>query len=177
MWRWLGLLASALLAACAEVPPQRVPEPVVEVAPEAPPPPPADDGWYKGPLKHLAGRDLKPMPVRPLNVRSRCSHKDAVGTVTRLDLLVREAEVKRLDARVSIKGKGACSFNLKNFEQVEKMPQPLLRARDGSACTLRLWEQEKRVTLAFNSCAQACERDAFSYLWPIMVESKSGQCF
>ena len=30
------------------------------------------------PLKYLAGRNLKPQPTRPLNVKSSCSHRDAV---------------------------------------------------------------------------------------------------
>lgn len=176
MRRSAALVPLLWLAACAELPaPAPAPEPTPEPAPQAEAP--RDEGWYTGPLKHLAGRDLKPMPTRPLNVRSRCSHRDAMGTVTRLDLLVREAEVKRFDAKVTMKGKGTCSFSLKQFEQREKLPQALLKARDGSECTVRLWEQGQRVTLAFNNCAQACERDAFSYLWPIMVEARTGQCF
>ena len=171
------LLLAMLAAGCAETPPVKVPEPVVEAAPEPVAVKPKDEGWYTGPLKHLAGRDLKPMPTRPLNVKSRCAHRDAVGTLTKLDLLVREAEVKRFDAKVSMKDKGSCSFHLKDFEQKEKLPQALLLAKDGSACSVRMWEQGARVTVAFNNCASACERDAFSYLWPIMVEAKSGQCF
>ena len=45
-------------------------------------------------------------PTRPLNVRSRCSHRDAIGTQTRLDLLVKEATVKTFSAQVSMKGHG-----------------------------------------------------------------------
>ena len=172
----LALLLAVLFAGCAEVP-KPAPAPVAEPAPEPVVVKPKDEGWYTGPLKHLAGRDLKPMPTRPLNVKSRCAHRDAVGTLTKLDLLVREAEVKRFAAQVSMKGRGTCSFDLKNFEQKEKLPQALLLAKDGSECSVRLWEQGARVTVAFNNCAKSCERDAFSYLWPIMVEAKSGQCF
>jgi hypothetical protein len=57
------------------------------------------------------------------------------------------------------------------------MPQALLQHRSESSCTARLWEQGARVTIAFNSCPKSCEGDAFSYLWPIMVEAKSGRCF
>ncbi len=175
MRRWLAWTLILFLAACAEVP-VKAPEPVVEVAP-AVEDVPAEKPWPQVTLKHLAGRDLKPMPTRPLNVKSRCSHRDAIGTLTQLDLQVREAEVRRFDARVTMKGKGTCSFNLKNFTQKEKLPQALLMAKDGSDCSVRLWEQGQRVTVAFNNCAQACEKDAYSYLWPIMVEAKSGKCF
>ena len=76
-----------------------------------------------------------------------------------------------------MKGHGTCSFKLGDFEQVEKLPQALLKARNGSGCSIRMWEQGPKVTIAFNSCPKSCEGDAFSYLWPIMVEAKSGRCF
>ena len=100
-----------------------------------------------------------------------------MGTTTKLNLLVKEAVVKTFTAQVSMKGYGTCKFNLKDFNQTEKLPQALLKAKDGSDCSVRMWEEGSRVTLAFNSCPQSCERDAFSYLWPIMVEAKSGRCF
>ena len=174
MMRRLFLLAVLVLAACAEVP--HAPEPVVEAP--TPEPVAAEEGKIRSqPLKYLAGRKLKPQPTRPLNVKSRCSHRDAVGTTTKLDLLVKEAVVKSFTAQVSMKGYGTCSFNLKDFNQAEKLPQALLKAKDGSDCSVRMWEQGDRVTVAFNSCPKSCERDAFSYLWPIMVEAKSGRCF
>lgn len=166
------LLAGLVLAGCAETPPAPEPVPVVSAVEAA-----QEERIQSQPLKYLAGRNLKPQPTRPLNVKSRCSHRDAVGTQTRLDLLVKEAVVKSFSAQVSMKGYGTCRFNLKDFEQVEKLPQTLLKAKDGSECTVRMWEQGQRVTVAFNSCAKSCERDAFSYLWPIMVEAKSGRCF
>lgn len=129
------------------------------------------------PLKYLAGRNLKPQPTRPLNVKSRCSSRDAVGTATQLNLLVKDALVKNFDARVSLKGHGVCRFNLKDFEQAEKLPQALLRHKQEPDCLVRMWEEGPRVTVAFNSCPKSCEGDAFSYLWPIVVDAKSGRCF
>jgi hypothetical protein len=175
---WKPLLVAilaAIVAGCAEAP--KKPEPV-----EPPPPAPVatieeEVKIRSQPLKYLAGRNLKPMPTRPLNVKSRCSHRDAIGTQTRLDLLVREAVVKSFDAQVSMKGYGTCRFRLNDFKQVETLPQALLRAKDGSDCSVRMWEEGNRVTVAFNNCAKSCERDAFSYLWPIVVEAKSGRCF
>jgi hypothetical protein len=71
---------------------------------------------------------------------------------------------------------GACRFNLRDFEQVEKMPQALLRHRLETGCTVRMWEQGNKVTIAFDNCQKSCEGDAFSYLWPLIVEGKSGRC-
>lgn len=175
MRRLGGLLLALLLAACAGTPPAPPPQPVEEAAPVAVEPGPAP--IVSQPLKYLVGRNLKPQPTRPLNVKSRCSTRDAVGTSTQLDLLVRESVVKNFSARVAMKGRGTCSFNLKDFEQSEKLPQALLKARDGSDCLVRMWEEGNRVTVAFNSCPKQCEGDAFSYLWPILVEARSGRCF
>lgn len=167
---FLGLLG---LAGCAETP--RLPEPVVESA--IPQPTLEEEGKIRSqPLKYLVGRNLKPLPTRPLNVKSRCSHRDAIGTTTQLDLLVKDAVVKTFSAQINMKGHGMCRFNLKDFEQTEKLPQALLKTKDGSGCSVRMWEEGSRVTVAFNSCPNSCERDAFSYLWPILVEAKSGRC-
>ena len=168
---WLILLL-LLTAGCAEVAKQ--PDVEENAAPEAPR---AEPKIKSDKLKYLANRQIKPQPTRPLNIRSRCSHRDAIGTSTKLDLLVKEAQVKTFSAQVNIKQYGSCRFSLKDFEQVEKMPQVLLRHKTEDGCTARMWEQGPKVTIAFNGCAKSCERDAFSYLWPIMVEAKSGRCF
>ena len=128
------------------------------------------------PLKYLKGRNIKPQPTRPLNVRARCAQRDAVGTVRNLDLLVKEGTVQTFDAQVTMKEHGRCSFALREFEQIEKMPQALLRHRQETQCTVRMWEQGSNVTIAFNGCPKSCDGDAFSYLWPLIVEGKSGRC-
>jgi hypothetical protein len=128
------------------------------------------------PLKYLKNRTIKPQPTRLLNVRARCSGRDGIGNPTQLDLLVREAEVKAFAAQVAMKDRGACRFNLQDFEQTEKMPQPLLTHRREPGCSVRMWEQGPRVMVGFAGCAKSCEGDAFSYLWPIMVEAKTGRC-
>jgi hypothetical protein len=170
----------ALLAACAQTPPQAppaaepepIPEPVVEEAA-----PPVAARPENAPLKYLLGRKISPQPTRPLNVKSRCEHRDDRGTRTSLKLWVKEAEVKQFSARVSIPKRGTCQFELKDYAQQEKLPNVLLASRKEGDCQVRMWEQENRVTLAFTRCPAACEGDAFSYLWPIMVEAKSGRCF
>lgn len=171
--RQVAWLAIGLLAGCAEV----------EKKVEAPPPEPqheeapvAEAPIKSQPLKYLVGRNLKPMPTRALNVKSKCSHRDAIGTQTNLNLLVKNAEVKTFAAKVNIPKHGLCRFDLKDFKQTEKLPQALLKAKDGSDCSVRMWEQGSEVTIAFNSCPKACEGEAFSYLWPILVEAKTGRC-
>jgi len=167
----LALILAALLAACASPPPapEPVPEPTPPVAEKTP-------KFKNSTLKHLANRKIVPQPTRPLNVRSRCSHSDAIGTVTRLNMLVKEAEVKSFDAQVSMKGHGVCRFNMKDFRQDAKLPQVLLRHKTESKCTVRMWEQGHKVTIAFNSCPKSCEGKAFEYLWPVVVDARNGRC-
>lgn len=170
-WRILPVL---LLASCAQV--EKAPEPKVEPEAEKPavaaPPKMQSDT-----LKYLAKRRITPQVNRPLNIRSRCTHKDEIWTTTKLDLLVNEAEVKTFTAQVTMKKYGTCRFNLNDFEQAEKLPQALLRHKNDKDCSVRMWEEGSKVTLAFNRCPNVCEGDAFSYLWPIMIEAKSGRCF
>ena len=177
MRRIWAFLAALLLAACAEVEKAPAPEPVVKPAPVKPSTAAASPKFKSDTLKYLAKRHIEVQPTRPLNIRSRCTHKDAIGTTTRLDLLVKDAEVQSFTAQVTMKGYGTCSFNLNDFEQSEKLPQALLKHKHEAGCSVRMWEQGQKITIAFNSCPKSCEKDAFSYLWPIMVEAKSGRCF
>ena len=77
----LGLMV-AVLAACA-TPPAPTPEATAPAPVESAPSAAKSPEFKNSTLKYLAKRNLKPQPTRPLNVRSRCSHKDAIGTVTR----------------------------------------------------------------------------------------------
>ena len=119
------------------------------------------------------------MPDRALDVRASCRFKDVAGGRGSLELQVKHAEVKRFLAEVSIPRQGMCRFDMKHFQQTEKLPNVVLTDTE-SGCTVRMWEQEigktKGVTVAFNNCQAKCEGDAFSYLWPILVDPRNGRC-
>ena len=72
----VALLLAVLAAGCADMPREAPPAPV-----DAPPPsskPPVTTGEPKmksDTLKYLAKRKIQPQPTRPLNVKSRCSHR------------------------------------------------------------------------------------------------------
>ena len=164
------LLALLLLGACASPEPDRAP-----TEPEAAPVQPRAERLKSQPLKHLLGRSIKPMPDKELEVRTRCNFRDVAGGRGKMDLQVNKAEVKRFVAEVNIPKQGMCRFDMKNFEQTAKLPNVVLT--DGaSGCVVRMWEQEKGVTVAFNGCQSQCGGDAYSYLWPILVDTKSGRC-
>ncbi|MFC5301953.1 hypothetical protein [Azospira restricta] len=168
----LGLIL--LLASCATPeppPPPPAPMPV-------PPPPKAEKPHIESqPLKHLAGRNLKPMPIKPLSVKTRCNFRDEVtGTRGRLDLQVKEDEVKRFAAEVNIPKHGICRFDLKDFAQADKKQHPVTMTTKTDGCAVRVWEQGTRVTVAFNECTAKCQGNAHDYLWPILIDSKTGRC-
>lgn len=173
MCRFLLLVLAAFLAGCAENPP-------VEVPPQKKEPEPPK--IISQPHKYMNGRSFKPQATQLLNIRSHCTHRDALGTRTCLDLQVKNGEVKRFSAEITIPKRGTCHFDLKNFTQKETLPQVILAAKDGTACTVRMWEQttdKKRhqVTVAYSACRSACTGDTFDYLWPILVDAKTGRCF
>ena len=170
---------AVLLTSCATPEPVLPPQEKV-VEPEKPvviseKKPRQDNKIESQPLKHLVGRKLKPIPDKELDVRTRCSFKDVQGGRGSMDLQVTKAEVKRFVAEVTIPKQGLCRFDMKHFEQTARMPNVVLTDR-ASACTVRMWEQEKGVTVAFNSCQAKCSGDAFSYLWPILVDTRNGSC-
>ena len=168
------LVPPPLLAACATPeppPPAPAPPPPAALAPK----PPAKPEIVSQPLKHLLGRDLKPMPEVALDVRARCTFRDVAGGRAWLDLLVAQAEVKRFSAEVNIPRQGVCRFDMKQFTQTGKLPQVELSDAVGG-CVVHMWEQERAVTVAFSGCSANCSGDAFSYLWPIRVDARNGRC-
>jgi hypothetical protein len=165
-----------LLGACAgpdkKPEPAQVPEAIQEASVAKPEP---AKGIQSQPLKYLRGRSLKPLPDKALDVRVKCSFRDVAGGRGTMELHVTKAEVKRFVAEVSIPNHGLCRFDLKNFQQTARLPNVVL-TDEVSGCVVRMWEQGKALTVAFNACAAQCSGDAFSYLWPILVDTKNGRC-
>ena len=171
----LAWLVAATLAGCATPEP-----PPVATAPEpAPAPPPVvekrEPRIESQPLKHLANRKLEPIKDRPLNVKTNCNFRDHTGYRGRLDLQVKDADVRRFRAEVNIPKRGTCRFDLKEFQQAEKSPVALAKL-NGDECKVRVWEQDSHVTVAFRDCKTQCSGESFDYLWPILVDAKTGKC-
>lgn len=176
MSRWLAPLAVLfVLGGCAVVEPEtaRREEPAATTAPRAARTP----GLSAEAQRALAKRGIKPHDTAPVSVVSQCAHVDEIGTATQLNLKVGDGEVSDFLAEVAIKGRGRCRFALADFRQEARMPQVLLRHARDDKCTVRMWrEQSEKITIAFTGCSKSCEGKAFDYLWPILVESKTGQC-
>lgn len=161
------LMLSVLLAACSVL---EILEPSGPDTSEA-----TQEDMEQHPLKYLNKRNLKPMPVKPITVSSQCSKKDEAGTRTQLKLKVKESKVSDFSAFIAMK-QGDCRFDLKDFKQTATLPQVVLTHRDREQCTVRMWTQDRQVTVAYNDCAQACTGESFDYLWPTLVDSRTGRC-
>ena len=173
--RWIRALLPALLLAGCATPPAPEPEPApVAAAPEVAPPP-ARERIVSQPLKHLLGRNLKPIPDKALEVRTKCTFRDVAGGRGSMDLQVTKAEVKRFAAQVSIPKQGVCRIDMASFEQTGKLPNVVLTDQS-TGCVVSMWEQDRNRTVAFNACQAKCGGDAFSYLWPILVDTRNGRC-
>lgn len=159
-----AVLVAALLGACASPAPAPVPGPSTRA--------PAEE-----PKKQQFSYSSKPakIPTRPLNVSADCSFRDPTGYRGSMKLQVAKSEVRRFEASVTIPEHGSCRFDLKGFRQSGTAPHVVLAA-SGSSCEVRMWEQGRRVTVAFSRCEDMCSAGAYVYLWPIMADARRGTC-
>ena len=151
----LAALALGVLASCATPPSVPPSESAAETHPSTAP-----------------GR-LKPMVVRPLDVKANCRFRDEAGYAASAVLDIEQSEVKAFSATVDVPRRGSCRFD-GPFTQTRHLPSVELRARDG--CTVSIWEQGQQVTVGFSNCARRCSRGTFDYVWPIIVDRTSGEC-
>lgn len=172
-------LVAALLAGCASQAPQPAPKPAPAPAPapapEVKPVAPAPEAAPTETYSRLAGRAIKPNAVKPISIKTECSYRDPTGYGGKLKLAVDKSQVNDLVAEIQVPKRGKCNFALKDFQQTAKEPSVTLSSRSGS-CTVRIWEQETKLTVAFNSCKDRCQGDSFDYVWPIIVNTKTGKC-
>lgn len=173
--RLAGLGVTALLAACSTTERQLTAAPPPTPLAKPPPaeiwqPPEIDEAAA---LKRLMANSPKPIPTRPLNVKTQCTFSDPTGYRGSLRLQVTDAAVEKFEAEVMIPKRGVCRFALKDFAQAEHLPNVRLAA---DACSVHMWEQGARTTVAFTGCAAQCSGEAFDYLWPILVDTNGGRC-
>jgi hypothetical protein len=178
----IAAVIALALAGCTTVPPpQKAPEkPLTRAEPAtrpSPPPPPESPAVSTDSSRSriAAARKQAAQPRRAINVQTSCIFRDETGYNGRLDLLVRDDDVRSLDAEVNVPKHGSCHFALKDFRQNGSRSSIELNAA-GSRCAVRMWEQGTRVSVAFSNCAVKCSGGAHEYLWPILVDTGSGRC-
>jgi hypothetical protein len=178
----VAAVTTLTLVGCSTLPPpQKAPEkPLTRAEPAArslPTPAPDSPVVSTDPSRSriAAARKQAAQPRRAINVQASCLFRDETGYNGHLDLLVRDDDVRSLDAEVNVPKHGSCHFALKDFRQNGSRSSIELNAA-GSRCSVRMWEQGARVSVAFSNCAVQCSGGAHEYLWPILVDTGSGRC-
>jgi hypothetical protein len=188
----LLLWAVLALAGCVPLPtPERPPSPTPPAPPTPAPPPEAVPAPPALPLRALPAiamrptppapaapkpSNLRPMPVRPIDLEMRCAAMDERHHTVQADIDIRDSEVRYLRARLTQPNGGACEFNLADFRQTKRLPGIELVGRD-SSCVLRVWEQGPQVVLAYQACQRHCTPPAaFADLLPTLFDRRVGRC-
>ena len=182
--RLVAAALTAVLAACSS--PLPPPSPPVEPTP-MPPTLPERPVLRDLPLAPLAktppappaprlGRPTRVMQARPITLAMRCAAMDERKHTVQADVEVAEGTVRYLRARLA-QPRGSCEFALPDFAQTKALPSIELRARDGSGCTLRMWEQGPQVVLAYHACESYCQPgQAFGDMLPVLFDRRVGRC-
>jgi hypothetical protein len=117
-----------------------------------------------------------PIPDRPIDLAGRCAQTEEDGFREDARLTVRDNRVDELSWQLWAGRRGSCRFELADFRQVRSRPSIELRARDGSACKLMVWQEPRRVTLAHAGCEAFCTPGISDEAWPVMFEPRTGGC-
>ena len=115
-------------------------------------------------------------PAHALSVRSECTARDETGYTESIRLAVDQGRVELMEAKIEIPRRGSCGFRLAEFRQTRTEPHVELQASSGTMCTVRMWRQGERFTVAFSDCQEKCTGGAFAYVWPVNVSSSDGSC-
>jgi hypothetical protein len=187
IWRRLATVAvTTALAACTTPfppppsPPEPAPTPERPQTPQRPvlrdlPPAPLAT-TPPAPPAPRTGRPRKAMQAQPIELTMRCAARDERRHTVQADVEVNAGNVRYLRARLA-QPQGECEFALPDFVQTKSMPSIELRARDGSRCTLRMWEQGPQVVLAYADCDTYCRPgQAFSGMLPVLFDRRVGRC-
>ncbi|WP_231907997.1 hypothetical protein [Cupriavidus sp. USMAHM13] len=157
-----GLLATCLLTAC-ETPLLPTP-PAVVGAPRV----------SSGPgLPQVAPT---PIPQRDIELAGECRRTEEDGFHEEALMRVAHNAVEVLIWNVQAGRHGTCHFDLREFHQVRQTPHVELQAVDGSACKLMVWQDPRRITLAFAQCESHCTPGAYEHAWPVLFDPESGSC-
>ncbi|MEC5398639.1 hypothetical protein [Uliginosibacterium sp. H1] len=121
-------------------------------------------------------RNLKPMPTRPLEVSMNCRFRNETGYNGEARVEVRDGAVRRLHVEYNLPGRGSCQMVFDPDHQTRRLPSVELR-HASTGCTARMWEQGDQATVSFTGCAAHCTNaEAFQYVWPVLMNRRSGRC-
>jgi len=116
-----------------------------------------------------------PAPAVPgLTYKGSCVAKDETGYAENAQIDIADGKVSQMAVRIDVPKRGSCRYQLAAFKQVKSTPFVELQANSNAACTVRVWHQADRVTLAATDCADKCAPGAFDYAWPVEFQVSGG---
>ena len=126
----------------------------------------------------LAGCATRSTPIayQPISIDARCVQTEEDGFREDARLRVDDNRVSTIDWQSWVGRRGGCRFALADFHQTREKPQVELRANDGSACRLFVWQEPGRVTLAHANCEAHCTAGIYDEAWPALFDPASGGC-
>jgi hypothetical protein len=156
------LLAAAMCAGCAELP--RATRPALQAPPTAKEAPPAPQA--------------RATPITPheIDLAGACRRTEDDGFREDAEVRVSHNNVQALKWKLWVSRRGSCQFDLSDFRQVKQTPHIELEAIDGSKCTLMVWQDPRRITLAHARCEKHCTPGIYEQAWPVLFDPKSGSC-
>jgi hypothetical protein len=120
----------------------------------------------------------RPAPIadRPIDLAGRCAQAEEDGFREEATLTVSANRVEALSWQLWVGQRGSCRFELREFTQIRSRPSIELAAQDRSGCTLMVWQEPRRVTLAHAGCEARCTPGIYEEAWPVMFDPRSGAC-
>lgn len=122
------------------------------------------------------GAGQPPIPDRSISLVGHCAQIEDDGFREQAALRVHENVVESFDWRLWVGTEGSCGFAHADFRQTKLRPHIELAARDGSGCTLMVWQDGTRITLAHAGCEARCTPGIYDRAWPVMFDPVTGRC-
>ncbi len=122
------------------------------------------------------GSKNTPIADQAIDIAGSCSQKEEDGFREEATVSIQANEVKQLSWRLWVGKRGSCQFDGNDFVQTQKRPSIEMKAKDGSACKLLIWQAPDRVTLAHANCQARCTPGIYDDAWPVMFHPKNGSC-
>lgn len=117
-----------------------------------------------------------PIPAHEIDMTGTCKRTEEDGFREDASMRVSHNAVQVLTWKLWVSRRGSCQFDLTEFKQVQQTPHIELHALDGSGCTLMIWQDPRRVTLAHARCEKHCTPGIYDEAWPVLFDPKSGAC-
>ncbi len=121
-------------------------------------------------------KTLPPIADKVITLAGSCSQTEEDGFREQATLTVDKNDVQSLNWQLWVGKRGSCSFDFKDFTQVQKSPHIELALKSGGQCRLMIWQTPERITLAHRNCQQKCSPGIYDDAWPVMFNPKNGSC-